>query len=368
MAADEPDRESDPSDLLATRRAKLERLRADGVEPFPHAFPGVVAIEAVLGAHADLPDGEDTDASYRVAGRLSARRGQGKMAFLDLVDRSGRIQLQGPCRRPRRRVDGAPARARPRGLVGVDGTAFRSKRGELSLRVDGYTILAKSLRPPPDKHHGLQTSRPASAVASWTSSPTRSPAPSSSRGRRSSPPCAATSTRRASWRSRRPCCSRSTAARWPGRSSRTSTRSTRRCTCGSPPSCTSSAAIVGGLERVYELGKDFRNEGLSPKHNPEFTMLEFYEAYADYSDAARRLEEAVGAAATAVGYDGELDFSAPWRRVTLRDAVLEETASTCSPIATTCRSPARSAISCPPRAAPGPSSSTICCRSSSSPS
>ena len=86
--------EEEGSELLATRRAKLERLRADGIEPFPHAYPGVTPISAVHAAHADLPAGEDTEARYRVAGRLHARRGQGKMAFLDLDDRSGRIQLQ----------------------------------------------------------------------------------------------------------------------------------------------------------------------------------------------------------------------------------------------------------------------------------
>ena len=75
--------------------------------------------------------------------------------------------------------------------------------------------------------------------------------------------------------------------------------------------------IVGGLERVYELGKDFRNEGLSPKHNPEFTMLEFYEAYADYEDAAARLE-AVAASGRGGGRRGGVDFRPPWRRVTLR--------------------------------------------------
>jgi lysyl-tRNA synthetase class 2 len=83
--------------------------------------------------------------------------------------------------------------------------------------------------------------------------------------------------------------------------------------------------IVGGLERVYEIGKDFRNEGLSPKHNPEFTMVEWYEAYADYTDEMRRMEEIVHAAAQAVGYDGEVDLTPPWRRVTLRDAIREQT-------------------------------------------
>jgi lysyl-tRNA synthetase class 2 len=81
--------------------------------------------------------------------------------------------------------------------------------------------------------------------------------------------------------------------------------------------------IVGGLERVYELGKNFRNEGLSPKHNPEFTMLEWYEAYADYIDVADRFEALVRAVAAAVGYGGPVDFDAPWRRETLAGAILE---------------------------------------------
>src|SRR3989442_1199247 len=81
--------------------------------------------------------------------------------------------------------------------------------------------------------------------------------------------------------------------------------------------------LVGGLERVYELGKDFRNEGVSTKHNPEFTMVEFYEAYADYADEAVRLEELVRAAAGAVAYDGPLDFASRWRRVTFFEAIAQ---------------------------------------------
>jgi lysyl-tRNA synthetase class 2 len=83
--------------------------------------------------------------------------------------------------------------------------------------------------------------------------------------------------------------------------------------------------IVGGLERVYELGKDFRNEGVSTKHNPEFTMVEFYEAYADYQDEAQRLEELVRRAARAVDYSGELDFESPWRRLSFQAAIAEQT-------------------------------------------
>jgi lysyl-tRNA synthetase class 2 len=82
-------------------------------------------------------------------------------------------------------------------------------------------------------------------------------------------------------------------------------------------------AIVGGLERVYEIGKNFRNEGLSPKHNPEFTVLEFYEAYADYNDVADRLEALVASVVAQTGSTGTIDFTPPWRRITLRDAILE---------------------------------------------
>jgi lysyl-tRNA synthetase class 2 len=83
--------------------------------------------------------------------------------------------------------------------------------------------------------------------------------------------------------------------------------------------------IVGGLERVYELGKDFRNEGISFKHNPEFTMVEWYEAYADYTDEMRRVEEMVAFVASECGYAGDIDFNPPWPRVTLRDAIHEKT-------------------------------------------
>jgi lysyl-tRNA synthetase, class II len=79
------------------------------------------------------------------------------------------------------------------------------------------------------------------------------------------------------------------------------------------------------MEQVYELGKDFRNEGLSAKHNPEFTMLEWYEAYADYEDIAKELEQLISGVATEVGYQGDIDFSAPWPRISLRDAILDKT-------------------------------------------
>ena len=313
------------TDLLAVRRAKLDRLRADGIDPFPHAFAGVEPIADVIAAHADLADGEETAVRHRVAGRLAARRGQGKMAFLDLVDRSGRLQLQA-------RVDVLGEQAHERlldldlgDIVGVDGTAMRTRRGEITLKAEGYTVLAKSLRAPPEKHHGLQDvetryrrreldlmaneearelfiarARTVSAVRRFlddegfieVETPVLQPLYGGALAR--------------------PFTTHHNAL---GRTLylRIATELyLKRC-------------IVGGLERVYELGKDFRNEGLSTKHNPEFTMLEFYEAYADYGDVAERLQTLVVSVAGQVGCTGSIDFTAPWRRVTLRDAIRDET-------------------------------------------
>ncbi len=147
--------EEQPSELLAARRRKLEALRESGVEPFPHAYPGVRSIAEVKAPYEDLPAGEETEDRVRVAGRLHARRGQGKAAFLDLDDRTGRLQLHA-------RVDvlGRESLDTLIGLdlgdlLGADGTIFRTRRGELSLKVDDWQLLAKSLRPPPEKHHGL---------------------------------------------------------------------------------------------------------------------------------------------------------------------------------------------------------------------
>ena len=155
----------------------------------------------------------------RIAGRLAARRGQGKAAFLDLVDRSGRMQLHA-------RVDVlgeermAPLLALDLGdLIGADGTVFRTRRGELSLALDDFALLAKSLRPPPDKHHGLadvETRHRHRELDLMASEETRARLHHARQGDRRDP--ALPRRRRASSRSRRRCCSRSTAAPPRGRS------------------------------------------------------------------------------------------------------------------------------------------------------
>jgi lysyl-tRNA synthetase class 2 len=313
------------SELLAQRRAKLERLRAEGIDPFPHAYPGVQPVSAVHAAHEDLPAGEDSEARYRVAGRLHARRGQGRMAFLDLDDRSGRIQLQA-------KVDvlGEEAMARLLELdlgdiVGVDGLAFRSKRGELSLRVEDFALLAKSLRPPPDKFHGLQDVE--------------------TRFRHRELDLIANEEARAVFLARARVITEMRRYLDEEGFVEVETPVLQPLYGGAlaRPFVTHHNAldrdlylriatelylkrlIVGGLEKVYELGKDFRNEGISFKHNPEFTMLEWYEAYADYESTATRLEVLIGRVAAAAGYGGDIDFTPPWRRITFVGAISEAT-------------------------------------------
>jgi lysyl-tRNA synthetase, class II len=312
-------------ELLAARREKLERLRADGVDPFPHSFPGVTPVAAIHAVHAALPAGEDSDRRYRVAGRLHARRGQGRMAFLDLDDRSGRIQLQA-----RADVLGDERMARLLDLdlgdvVGVDGLAFRSKRGELTLRAEDFAVLAKSLRPPPDKFHGLHDvetrfrHRELDLMANAEARElfvTRAKAISAVRRYLDDAGFIEVET---------PVLQ----PLYGGALARPFTTHhnalDRTLYLRIATELYLKRLIVGGLEKVYELGKDFRNEGVSFKHNPEFTMVEWYEAYADYNDEMRRVEEMVAFVARACGYTGEVSLEPPWRRVTLRDAIHDAT-------------------------------------------
>jgi lysyl-tRNA synthetase class 2 len=322
--------EAEHNELLAVRRGKLEALRGAGIDPFPASYPGVVPTATVRAAHEGLEAGAETDATYRVAGRLTSRRGQGKMAFLDVVDRSGRLQVQARLdvlgeERMRRLLDEVDLGD----IVGIDGTAFVTRRGELSLRVDDYAVLAKALRPPPDKHHGLRDVE--------------------TRFRRRELDLIGNEESRALFMARARIVS--TVRRYldedgfvevetpvlqplyGGAMARPFT--THHNELGRDlylriaTELYLKRLIVGGLERVYELGKDFRNEGVSFKHNPEFTMVEWYEAYSDYEGQMRRVEELLPLVAAATEEfaeaRGEIDFTAPYRRIGFVDAIREAT-------------------------------------------
>jgi len=316
--------------LVAERRAKAESLRAAGIDPFPREFPGRRAIPEVRDAHEALQPGEEGTDPVRVAGRLTARRGQGKVAFLDLEDRDGKIQLWASVDRL-----GEEAMARLLDLdlgdlLGVEGPVARTKRGELSVAVSSWTLLAKSLRPPPDKHAGLRDpeTRYRQRYLDLMSS---------DEVRRTFTVRARTITAVRRFLDDRGFIEVETPVLQPmygGAAARPfvthHNELDRDMFLRIAPELYLKRCLVGGMERVYELGKDFRNEGVSFKHNPEFTMVETYEAYVDHLHVAEMYEQLVASAAeyatgsTRVPWRDEvLDFTPPWRRLDLRDAIAE---------------------------------------------
>src|SRR6187200_905648 len=327
----EPPEQQELSDVLRDRREKLERIREAGVEPFPHEFSDREDIAEVRAAHQGLAAGAETDSRHRVAGRIVARRGHGKACFLDLRDGSGQIQLHA-----RKDVLGDEAYELLVDLdlgdiVGAEGTAMATRRGgELSLAIDHWRLLAKSLRPPPDKFHGLEDTetrfrrRELDLIANEDS-------------RRIFHTRARTISEIRRWFDDHGFVEVETPVLQPlygGALARPFTTHhnalDRDFYLRIATELYLKRLVVGGIDRVYELGKDFRNEGISPKHNPEFTMLEWYEAYADYEKTAEDLERLVAEVServlgtTIVERDGvEVDLSPPWRRVTLREAILE---------------------------------------------
>jgi lysyl-tRNA synthetase, class II len=276
----------DETPLERERRGKIARWRSEGREPFPWSFPGRVSTEAVREACSRLRPGEnDTAHPLRVAGRLRAVRVHGRTAFADLDDLAGSIQLF-------LRVDelGDTAYAAwladldPGDIVGAEGAPAVSRRGEPSLLVGSLTLLAKAVSPPPEKYHGLQDAE--------------------ERIRRRYLDLLASPESRARFRARSLLV----------REARTHLDAAGFLEVETPvllPIASGAAAqpfvthsnyldedvqlrialelplkrlLVGGLERVYEIGRVFRNEDLDSTHSPEFTMLEAYWAYADYHD------------------------------------------------------------------------------------
>jgi lysyl-tRNA synthetase class 2 len=326
---EEPERA--PSDLLAERRAKLERLREAGIEPYPHGFPDRTEIAAVRESHEEIEPGEETSDRYRIAGRLSAKRGHGKASFLDLKDGTGEIQVQARVDELGDAYEGLLS-LDIGDIVGIEGIVFASRRGELSIRADAWELLSKSLRPPPEKFHGLEdveTRYRRRELDLMANEETRELFLKRAR----------TIAEVRNWFNSRGFVEVETPVLQPlygGALARPFTTHhnalDRDLYLRIATELYLKRLVVGGIDKVYELGKDFRNEGISHKHNPEFTMLEWYEAYADYEDVARELESLVATVAsevlgtTKIEREGEtIDLAPPWRRVTLRDAIKERT-------------------------------------------
>jgi lysyl-tRNA synthetase, class II len=303
----------------------LEDWRLDSpAMALPKRFPDRDEISMVRVEAEKIEPGEEAGEPRRVAGRVMARRDMGKLVFLDLVDRSGKIQLLI-----------AEDRAGPVDLdlgdiVGATGIPARTKRGEPSLAVTELELLAKIQRPLPDTFHGLTDTE--------------------ARYRRRYLDLLMNEESRADveLRARMVAAIRRYLDEHGFLEVETPVLQPRYGGALAEPFVTHSneldadlylriatelylkRLIVGGLERVYELGKDFRNESVSYKHAPEFTMLEWYEAYADYEDTMRRIEELVEAVAretlgtTKVTFRGhDVDLKAPWKRIKLIDALDE---------------------------------------------
>ena len=320
----------DENRLVAERREKLKALREQG-NAFPNNFRRDALAADIHAKYGELDKDalEGQEIRVSIAGRMMAKRLMGKVAFTHLQDMSGRIQLF------------VQRDALPEGdyqtfkswdigdIVGAMGTVFRTKTGELSVKVDGLQLLTKSLRPLPEKWHGLTDTeqryrqRYVDLIMNEEARKTfyiRTQAIQFIRdylnGRGfmevETPmmqviPGGATA---------RPFITQHNAL-------------DMELFLRIAPELYLKRLVVGGFERVYEINRNFRNEGLSTRHNPEFTMLEFYEAYADYhdlmdltEDMLRRLcEEVIGE--TKIEYQGETyDFGSPFQRMTVKESIL----------------------------------------------
>ena len=319
-------------DVLSARREKLERLRRRGVEPFALRFdPNTTAAE-LQERHGSLGPAESSGEVVRVAGRLMQIRHHGKLSFGVLRDGSGDIQLF-----LAEDTLGPEAFAGLEDLdlgdwLGAEGEVVTTKRGELSVKATTLTLLTKSLRPLPEKWHGLKDVE--------------------TRFRRRYLDLATNQDARDSVRSRARMLSALRAhldgqgfvevetpmlQSVPGGGLATPFTTHHEALdidmyLRIAPELYLKRLLIGGLERVYEIGRNFRNEGISPKYNPEFTMLEAYRAYGSYEDMMDLLEGLVKAAAeAAIGgltfsfRSTEVDLGKPWRRTTLAELVSEAT-------------------------------------------
>ncbi|MGH2758510.1 MAG: lysine--tRNA ligase [Actinomycetota bacterium] len=314
-------------DLYQARLDKVEAIRAAGDDPWPTRFDRTHVAAQLHDELADLAAGSDSGRTVSVAGRLTSSRSQGKIAFGDLVDTSGKIQLFVP-----EDVVQSFESFDVGDIVGAQGEVVRTKRGELSVRTSSVVLLAKALIAPPSKWHGLIDTEiryrqryldllatpEARRIAELRSEAVRSM-------RRffdardfhevetpilHAVPGGATA---------RPFVTHHNAL-------------DADLYLRVAPELYLKRLVVGGMERVYEIGRVFRNEGIGYRWNPEFTMLEAYQAYTDYRDMevlitelfAATAQETLGSAS--FEFEGHrIDFGADWRRATFVDLVAEAT-------------------------------------------
>ena len=320
--------QEDLSQLLQIRRDKLKQLQESGSDPFQLTRYEVDNDSANIKAHFDELEGQPVS----VAGRLMSKRGMGKVSFCDLQDKSGRIQLYAR----KDEMDGEEYDRFKKydigDIVGVKGVVFRTQRGEMSVRVETVTLLSKSLLPLPEKFHGLTNTelRYRQRYVDLIVNPEVK--------------------RTFVLRSRFIKHVRDFLDGRGYMEVETPVLNTISGGATARPFITHhntldidmylriatelplKRLIVGGMDRVYEIGRIFRNEGMDPKHNPEFTTVELYQAYADFNDMMDLFEDLLSSAAMKllgtyqVEWQGEhIDLTPGWPRLAMHEAVRQYT-------------------------------------------
>jgi len=314
---------------MLQRRRKLDELRAAGVDPFGSRVDGLTSTAAAREAYA--AGGEGAELRATLAGRLTAMRLMGKSVFADLKDGTGRLQLYVQANALGEEAFAAFKRLDLGDIVTVDGTVFTTRMGEVTLKVEHYRLLAKALRPLPEKWHGLTDTEQryrqryldligndeARAVFARRFAVIRE-------------------IRR--YLDERGFIEVETPMLQPipgGAMARPFETYYNALDCAMylriAPELYLKRLLVGGFERVYELNRNFRNEGLSRRHNPEFTMLEVYQAYSDCAGMMDLVEglittvaqNVLGTLAVRSGDGVEISLARPWRRATYAELVQE---------------------------------------------
>lgn len=316
--------------LRVEKKRKLAALREKGLNPFPHNFKPTAKAAQMIEKYAHLQAGDKTEEEVVMAGRLMTRRDMGKAAFFNFQDQSGALQgyvkleeLAPQDQEFFNYVDLGD-------WVGVTGFMFKTKKGELSIHVKKFEIICKSLEPLPEKFHGVQDveikyrHRHLDLITDEDSRNvfiTRSKIIREVRRFLDD---------RGFLEVETPVLQPiyGGAAAYPFSTHHRALD--MKLFMKISPELYLKRLIVGGFEKVYELGKNFRNEGIDRSHNPEFSMLEYYEAYTDYHDQMQQFEELVCHVVKSVKggykfmYQGkELDFTPPWRRLSVFDGIRE---------------------------------------------